>query len=219
MTPAWILDLLAALMLTVAVTSAARLVMWRLAAAQLATSLLASARGEAGADVGHLLMGVAMAGALASSLATVPDVVWAAVFAVMTAWFAYRLWRQAQGSGVRALGSGHCAPHLAHAAAMLYMFLAVRASGGIGSGATPAAMGPMGAAAGVPGTVGHPALALVLAVILIGLGVWDLDQVSRRCPAGRPQSAVCGLLLSPVMTVASRVVMGATMAFMLVTMT
>jgi hypothetical protein len=52
----------------------------------------------------------------------------------MTAWFAYRV---ARVSSVRALAGGHCAPHLVHAVATLYMFAAVATpampgAGGIG---------------------------------------------------------------------------------------
>jgi Domain of unknown function (DUF5134) len=170
MTPAWILDLLAALMLVVAAVSAARLVVsrpWRRGSVIVDT------------DVAHLLMAIAMAGMLASSLQTLPDTAWEVIFGVMIAWFAIRVLRDAQANGMRALAGGHCAPHLVHSAAMLYMFLAVAT-----------ASGPMVGMAGMPGMsagsmssmlmVSDPTLAFVFALILIGYSVWDLDQLSGR---------------------------------------
>ena len=113
MIPAWILDILAAIMLVVAAVSAVRLVAarpWRQGARRAAL---------ADVDVAHLLMAIAMAGTLAVSLRTLPNGAWEIIFAAMTAWFAYRVMRDAQVSGARALTGGHCAPHLTHAAAML----------------------------------------------------------------------------------------------------
>ena len=106
MIPSWILDIFAAIMLVVAAVSAARLVAarpWQRGARRAALADI---------DVAHLLMAIAMAGMLASGLRTLPDGAWEVVFAVMTAWFAYRVIRDAQVSGVRALAGGHCAPHL-----------------------------------------------------------------------------------------------------------
>jgi hypothetical protein len=241
MTPAWILDILAALMLAVAAVSAARL-----------TAARPSQRGLADIDIAHLLMGIAMAGALAPSLTTVPDTAWQVVFGLMTAWFAFRVWRDARANGVRALASGHCAPHLVHSGAMLYMFLTLGASAG--------------------GKEEYPTLACVFTIILVGYSVWDIDQLSGRryglgsvsvplaraglpvmtgtwtaafaIPAATGNSAVTGalspalsadeavpsggasasgftfraLLLSPGTTVGCRVAMGVTMAFMLAIM-
>jgi uncharacterized protein DUF5134 len=162
-TPVWIPDILAGLMLAVAAVSAVRLAVgppWR--------------RGLAGADIdlAHLLMAIAMAGMLAPGLATLPDTAWAAVFALVTAWFAWQVRRDVRVNGVRALASGHCAPHLAHSGAMLYMFLAAT-SPARGSG-----MGAMGGQAMT--TLEHPTLAFVCTVILAGYSAWDLDRLSGR---------------------------------------
>jgi hypothetical protein len=160
MTPAWILDVLAALMLAVAAVSAARL------------AAAGPRRGLADADIAHLLMAIAMAGALVPSLTTVPDTAWEVVFGLMTAWFVFRVWRDARANGLRALASGHCAPHLVHSGAMLYMFLALAASaggkgtGGVGGSALP--------------TLEYPTLAFVFTMILAGYSVWDIDQLSGR---------------------------------------
>ena len=259
-TPAWILDIFAALMLVVAAVSAARLVAarpWRRGAAA----------GPAGpdVDVAHLLMAIAMAGMLTASLTTLPNTAWDFIFGLMTAWFAWQVWRDARANGVRALAGGHCAPHLVHSAAMLYMFTALAAPAGGGAG-----MAGMSASAGsAMQTLEYPTLAFTFALILAGYSVWDLDQLSGRryvlAGAGVPLAqahvpAMAGaesagialtgaagtgyattasaesaagvvpresggsgpgvrtLLLSPGTTVGCRVVMGITMAFMLVIM-
>jgi Domain of unknown function (DUF5134) len=131
-------------------------------------------------DISHLLMAIAMAGMLVASLQTLPNDAWAAVFAVLTAWFAYRVIRDSQASGVRALAGGHCAPHLVHAAAMLYMFVAFTAP------ATHSSGGMAGMAAGMSGmgTLKLPFLAFVFALLLIGYSIWDLDQLSGPGASG-----------------------------------
>jgi hypothetical protein len=161
-TPAWILDILASLMLVVAAISAARIGLarpWQKGAVVTDT------------DVSHLFMGIAMAGMLASGLTTLPDAAWEVIFALLTVWFGYRVVRDARSNGARALAGGHCAPHLVHSAAMLYMFLALGAAGGPG-------MGGMGGSA--TQALKYPTLAFVFALILIGYTTWDLDQLSGK---------------------------------------
>jgi len=163
MTPAWILDVFAAVMVVVAAVSAARLVAarpWRRGAV------------VADSDIAHLLMGIAMAGMLAPGLSTLPDGAWAAVFCVLTPWFGYRVVRDYQANGARALAVGHCAPHLVHSAAMIYMFLAITAPATGGSG-----MAGMGGMGGVS-TLSVPTVAFLFALILAGYTIWDLDQLS-----------------------------------------
>jgi hypothetical protein len=160
MTPDWILDVFAAVMLVVAAVSAARLVAarpWQRGAVVTDT------------DISHLLMGIAMAGMLAPRLATLPDGAWAAVFCVLALWFGYRVVRDYRANGARALAVGHCAPHLVHSAAMVYMFLAITAPGASGGGM-----------AGMSGMsrLSVPTLAFVFAFTLAGYTIWDLDQLS-----------------------------------------
>ena len=164
MIPSWILDIFAAIMLVVAAVSAARLVAARPWQHRTRPAALADI------DVAHLLMAIAMAGQLVPGLQTLPDGAWQVIFAVMTAWFGYRVIRDAQVSGVRALAGGHCAPHLIHAGAMLYMFAAVSAPAAHGSGG-------MGGMSGM-GTLSLPFLALLFALALVGYTIWDLDQLS-----------------------------------------
>jgi hypothetical protein len=262
MTPGWILDIFAALMLTVAAVSAARIVVarpWQHGSV------------VADTDVAHLLMAIAMAGMLVSGLRTLPDAMWEVIFGALTAWFAYRVVRDARANGTRALAGGHCAPHLVHSAAMLYMFCAL-VPPGRGQG-----MSGMGGSSGMP-SLELPTLAFAFALILAGYTIWDLDQLSSRTrvltsasftlpPAALPGAALpaaalpgaalpaaalpgtalpgvalAGVpasasgtetaggviagspagarsrLLSPSMTVACRIAMGATMAFMLLIM-
>jgi hypothetical protein len=181
MTPAWILDIFAALMLVVAVVSAARLLAarpWRRRAA------------TADIDVAHLLMGIAMAGMLASGLTTLSSGAWQVLFGLLTAWFGRRVVRDARANGVRALAGGHCAPHLVHSAAMLYMYLALAAPAtGGGSGMT----GMSGSSGSATRTLEYPALAFVFALILAGYAVWDLDQLSgRRYSLARASVSLAG---------------------------
>jgi len=189
-TPAWILGIFAAVMLLVAEVSAGQLVLAR----------VWNRRGGTGADVAvsHLLMGIAMAGILVPGLSTLPNAVWEVVFAVMTTWFAWRLWRESRGRGAAAVARGHYAPHLVHNAAMLYVFAALAGPSVAGSGiSVSGAGGPSG---------GVPTLALIFALLLIVFTVHDLDRpagvdgyfhvVGRRSvPAG---SALAAAAAGPV---------------------
>ena len=180
MTPAWILDVLAGLMLFVAAVSAARLVAarpWQRGAV------------VTDSDISHLLMAIAMAGMLVASLTTLPNGAWEVIFGLLAAWFACRVIRDARANGVRALAGGHCAPHLVHSAAMLYMFLALAApAAGGGQG-----MGGMGGASGSQ-ALRYPTMAFVFALILVGYSIWDLDQLSGR----RYRQASAGMSLARV---------------------
>ena len=221
MTPAWILDIFAAIMLVVAAVSAARLAAarpWRPGGVVTDT------------DISHLLMGIAMAGMLAPGLTTLPNGAWVAVFGVLTAWFGYRVVRDYRASGARALAVGHCAPHLAHSAAMVYMFAAIASPAVTSTG--------IGGMAGMS-TLHIPTLGFLFAFILIGYTIWDLDQLSslRRglvaAVAGPTSPALAGasagalgteavrsmpVLDSPGTVVGCRIAMGVTMALMLVLM-
>ena len=173
MTPAWILDIFAGLMLVVAAVSAARLVAarpWQRGSLLIDT------------DVAHLLMAIAMAGMLASSLGTLSNTGWDVVFALMTAWFAFRVFVDARANGIRALAGGHCAPHLTHSAAMLYMFAAVTARAANGSGMS----GMGGPSASAMEALRYPTLAFAFALILIGYSIWDIDQLSGRRYSSAP---------------------------------
>jgi Domain of unknown function (DUF5134) len=182
MTPAWILDVLAAVMLVVAAVSGARLVVarpWQPGSVVIDT------------DVAHLLMAIAMAGMLAPSLSTLPVTVWEVVFGLMTAWFAARVVLDARANGVRALAGGHCAPHLVHSGSMLYMFLALTTTA---MGAEMSGMAGMPGGSGLMMTLSHPAIAFTFALILAGYSVWDLDRLSgRRYSPGPARVSLAGV--------------------------
>jgi Domain of unknown function (DUF5134) len=163
MPPAWLTDVFAAIMLVVSAVSAARLVAarpWQPGGVITDT------------DVAHLLMGIAMAGMLASGLTTLPNAAWEVIFAVLTVWFGYRVVSDARTSGTRALAGGHCASHLVHSAAMLYMFLALKTASG------SSGMSGMGASSGASmQTLAYPTLAFAFGLILVGYTAWDLDHL------------------------------------------
>ncbi len=192
MIPGWILDTFAAIMLAVAAVSAARLVVarpWRHGT----QAILADT------DISHLLMGIAMAGMLVASLQTLPNDAWAGIFAVLTAWFAYRVIRDSQASGVRALAGGHCAPHLIHAAAMLYMFVAFTASAAHSSGGVAGMSGGMSGM----GTLQLPFLAFAFALLLVGYSIWDLDQISGPGASGHYSLAAARIAPTAVLVAAT----------------
>jgi hypothetical protein len=238
MTPSWLLDLLAALMLAIAAGNAARIVARPLLAGRPWRPV------QAGTDVdlANALMGVAMAGMFTSSLTTLPSAVWEVVFGLLTAWFAYRAWADARS--VRDLAADRCTLHVVHSAAMLYMFLGLGAPASGGGG-----MGGMGGSA-MP-TLSLPTLAGTFALLLLGYSVWDLNQLSSRryslASAGGPATGIMAsgtvpsgivasdaaasdagasgrgtagraLLLAPETRVGWDVVLGIAMAFMLVIM-
>lgn len=183
MSPIWLLDAFAALMLAVAATSAARLAAarpWRSGAVGIDS------------DGAHLMMAIAMAGMLAPGLRTLPDRAWEVIFGLLAVWFTVRVARDARANGVRALAGGHCAPHLVHSCSMVYMFAAMTTAAGAAG---------MDGMAGMPGGVGsammtlrYPGLALVFAFVLAGYSIWDLDQVSgRRYRLEAPRVSLAGV--------------------------
>jgi hypothetical protein len=164
--PAWLAAGFAALTLLIASASACRLTVGRL-------------RGRAtepDVDAHHVLMGVAMAGMFESRLSLAPAAAWQVVFAASAAWFA---WRAIRGRVPRGGPGGpwcaHPAPHAVECAAMIYMLM-------------PASRGPGTAMPGTsePASAGNPAVALVLALFMLGYLLWTTDRLasmSRATPA------------------------------------
>jgi len=212
MTPAWLLDAFAALMVGVAAVSAARLAMarpWRRGSVVIDT------------DVAHVLMATAMAGMLTSRLGTLPDTAWEVICGLLAAWFAVRVALGARANGAPALASGHYAPHLVHSVSMLYMFLALSSADHAGMNGMPSGPGPMT-------TLRYPTLAFIFALVLAGYGVWDLDRLSGRrysfgaataplASAGAARVPAMSIAEpSPAVTVGCRITMGVAMAVMLI---
>ena len=163
--PVWLSGIFAAVMLTVAVYCAGRLVAarwWRRPT-------------ELDTDGAHVVMGVAMAGMLVSGLRTLPAGTWEGVFAAGAAWFGgqtLRSRRKTTGSSPwRCL---HAAPHLVECAAMLYMFLLLPAARN-----TAARLGAM---TGSPNESGFSFLALLITLFLLGYVVWLGDRLTVRAP-------------------------------------
>jgi hypothetical protein len=154
-------------------------------AGQLVLARAWTRRGGAGADipVSRLLTGVAMAGILVPALSILPNAAWAVVFAVMSAWFVWCLWRESRGCGAAAVVRGHYAPYLVHSAAMLYMFAAlagrsVQDSGMSmsGTGGMPGMPGMADVSSGGMSALHAPTLALIFALLLVAFTVHDLDR-------------------------------------------
>lgn len=177
--PPWLAGTFAALMIATAAYSAGRLFVSRLR--RRATEL--------DADALHAVMGTAMAGMLAPQLNILPGTVWAAVFGTGAAWFgwhAVRTRRPALSGGTRCRFP---VPHLIECIAMLYMLLPVQASRPPAAGGGMA-MGGMGAPPGPAGS--FPALAVVLALFMLGYIVWTTDRLATltraRTTTANPQA-------------------------------
>ena len=165
--PAWLSPGLAVLMLLIAAASAARLLVSR----------LRGRRTERDTDALHVIMGLAMASMLEPRLSLVPEVAWSAVFAVAAAWFTWQAVR------VRVRGRALCwscarpAPHIVECAAMIYMLVPGRSAGHGTAMAMPGMSVPASA---------NPAVALLLALFMLGYIMWTADQVTARSRALAP---------------------------------
>jgi hypothetical protein len=165
--PAWLTGIFAALMLTVAVYCAGRLVAarrWRRPT-------------ELDTDAGHVLMGLAMAGMLVATLRILPAAVWEAIFALAAAWFCAQLLRARRGASAGPWRCPHPTPHLVECAAMLYMFLALPTSLRT---RTVAAMTGMTA---TPAGSRFSILALALALFMLAYAVQVADRLTLHAPA------------------------------------
>lgn len=168
--PAWLAVAVAALMLLIAASCAVRLGISR-------------ARGratETDTDGLHVLMGIAMAGMLEPRLSLIPGNAWQAIFAAAAAWFGWQAIRVRR----RRTGRWRCAhpaPHAVECAAMIYMLLPARSAAHGTAMAMPAMSGP--AAAG-----SNPAIALVLALFMLGYIFWTTDRIATLSRA-RPAAA------------------------------
>ena len=172
--PSWLTGAFAAVMILAAGYSASRLVVSRRRG--LAT--------EADADGLHTVMGAAMAGMLVPSLNLLPSTTWMVVFGTGAAWFG----ACAARSRSQARSSWQCrypVPHLIECIAMLYMLLTVHGA----QHETAMAMPGMGTSPGGP--AGFPALAVVLAMFMLGYIMWATDQLASlaRARTATPRQA------------------------------
>ena len=173
--PSWVLAATATLMLLIAVSCASRLAIWRRRRRPT----------EADADTVHVLMGVAMAGMLEPRLGLVPGIAWQTLFAAAAAWFS---WRAIRARGRRRPPAWLCtqpAPHAVECAAMLYMLLPARTAGHAPVMAMPGMSGPA-----ILGS--NPALALVLALFMLGYVLWTTDKLAGLSRVGTAASGRLG---------------------------
>jgi len=191
--PGWLTGSFAALMLTVAVYCASRLVAarwWRRPT-------------ELDTDGAHVVMGVAMAGMLVTGLRSLPAGMWEGILAAGAGWFGWRMVQARQGSW----RCGHPAPHLVECVAMLYMFLVVPASrrATAGMGATAAASR-------------FSFLALIMAIFMFGYVVRVADRLTVRTPALALAGPGGRGFIAPRCSALCKVAMGVTMGYMLILM-
>jgi hypothetical protein len=206
--PDWLLGIFAGVALLAAALSAGHLV---------AARAWAGPAIEADIALSHVLMGIALAGALVAGLKTLPNTVWAVVFAALTAWFDWRLWQQSRERGAAAAIRGPYAPHLVCSAALLYLFIALphSSSGGSGlagmsgmPGMSSSMPGMVGGSSSGLGTLSAPTLAFAFTVLLIAFTVRDLDRPAITDGSARASGLVKG----------GRVALGITTAFILIIM-
>jgi Domain of unknown function (DUF5134) len=198
--PGWLAGSFAALMLTVALYCASRLVVarwWRRPT-------------ELDTDGAHVVMGVAMAGMLVTGLRSLPAGMWEGIFAVGAGWFG---WRMVQARRATPQGPWRCrhpTPHLVECGAMLYMFLVVPAS--------PRATAGMGAMAASAAASRLSFLALIMAAFMIGYVVLVADRLTVRTPALALAGPGGHRFLAPRCSALCKVAMGVTMGYMLILM-
>ena len=194
--PGWLSIGFAAVMLLIAVCCAARLVIW----------LVRGRTTDLEADALHVLMGVAMAGMLEPQLSPVPAVTWRAVFAAAAAWFAWQAIRARSRRRPASWQCRHPGPHAVECAAMVYMLLPVHAADHSPAMAMPSMTGAA--------TTANPALALVLAIFMLGYILWTSDQLAALSRAGTGATAA----LAPRFAAWSKIAMGIAMGYMLIAM-
>ena len=199
--PGWLSGVFAAVMLTVAVYCAGRLVAarwWRRPT-------------ELDTDAAHIVMGVAMAGMLVSGLRTLPGTAWEGVFAAGAAWFGGQIVRARRGAQAAPWRCLHTAPHLVECVAMLYMFLLLP-----GVRKSHVSMAAMSAS---PAQSRFSFLALLMALFLLGYVVRLGDRLPLRAPAPAPGAITsAGRFLAPRCAVLCKATMGLTMGYMLILM-
>jgi hypothetical protein len=170
--PPWLAGMLAAAMILIAGYAASRL----------AAARMLRRTTEADTDALHALMGTAMAGMFLPQLRLLPNTVWAAMFGVGALWFAASAIRAPR----TAVPSWQCrfpVPHLVECVAMLYMLLALPAA----QHGPGMAMPGMGSSPGTPAA--FPALALVLALFMLGYILWATDRLASQARARRAPAA------------------------------
>jgi hypothetical protein len=195
------------------------------------------------ADCLHVLMGVAMAGMLLPQLRILPARVWEAVFGLGAAWFGWRAFAGRVGSreiGTRRgvalgrLGGGAPFAHVIECVAMMFMLLPAVDDALVRSHPFGRAMAGMGGS-GLASVA--PAVALLLALCLVGYVVWTTDGLARARVSGSAVGgsvaggsavggsagggsavAVASGVMAPRLAAFSTIAMALTMGYMLIQM-
>lgn len=169
--PNWLMNLLATLMIVIAVYFAGRLVVARTHHRKVHVEV----------NIAELVMGVAMAGMFRSSFNLLPNGLWEVIFTGMAVWFVVENVRFVSRHGfvggdvIVGYHRLHYPLHVLMSVSMLYMYLA--GTSVVVNGSTQMAMSaPMGTRAD------FVALPLLFAVSLCGFAVWQLDGISRLRP-------------------------------------
>ncbi len=206
----WVRGVFAAVVAAVALLCAARLLASRRDASG------AGCRTDRSSDASHGVMGLGMAAMFWPGGNPVPALYWQVLFSIAAGWFAVRLLRRVRPAAIQRPGpdAGTDLHHVLGSLAMVYMLAAV-----------PAAHGMDMPGAGHPG-IALPALAWVLVgyflVFAVRLGAQLVEPASTVAAA--PTGAALlgggprGVVTSPHLLGAGRVVMGVGMSYMLVTM-
>lgn len=213
MTPTWLTDLLAALMLVVAAYCAGRPLYAR----------LRHRPTEHDVDVLHVLMGVAMAGMLVSGLSFLNNRIWETLFVIGALWFAARAVLALRSADAGRAAAGHSVAYVLACGAMLYMYLAP-----ISAASSTGSEGMAGMAAD-SASARYPLLGLVLTVAMVGYAVLIVDRTPLTAPessAGTgPTDPLPHLppsthsrLLAPRTANCCHIAMSVTMAYLLVVM-
>jgi hypothetical protein len=185
--PAWLPNILAAVMLTIMV-----FLVWRMAVSRVWPRMP-----DYESDTFLALAALSMGGMLEKWMQTLPRDVWATVFAVAAAWFAVRavLARRRPPTGaliVAETGRGRLMASTAIAVVLMYMLLAGVAPTTL-SGSTAGQYTMAGMADMIKDvTIDYPAIGLVFAVAAIGYVVVLLDRLSLagHGATGTPEAAV-----------------------------
>jgi hypothetical protein len=166
-------------------------------------------------DLKNAVMGVAMAGTLVPRLSPLRASAWAVLFAAGTAWFSWQVMRDRRRDRAARGGSGpagrlpmaghHHGTHVLSCAAMVCMLLAAPGTG-VAAGVRTA----------IAGTGAMPVVALVLAVAVVGSVVVSTDRIPSPAAAGA--QAAARPVLCPRVAASCQIVMGVTMAYMLILM-
>ncbi|HEX3824182.1 MAG TPA: DUF5134 domain-containing protein [Mycobacteriales bacterium] len=199
-TPSWLGNGLAVVMLAIAAYCASRLVVARFARRQTHYSF----------DLMHTAMGVAMAGMLTSHLG--PTAPWIVVFIAAATWFGVSATGNLLAVRGTTIATGSYLRHLLTSGAMVYMLVATPTVAA--AAATPTMM------SGPAGSTRFPTLALLLGVFMVGYAVMVTDRWSgakadidrNGNDAGRDAAPI----LAPGAVACCQVAMNITMGYMLV---